>query len=155
MHSLLSHNHGCSHCSASSYPRSSGAFVSEAAGVLTQLATFLTGSGSPLIMVDSYPYFAYASDPAQISLEYALFNPKQPITTWPSAGNAPYASLENARAYNWNLWNHVVETGTPRKPDLRMDVFFLEMFNYNRKAIGVRAEFSIPLSKYASLFNPL
>ena len=79
MHSLLSHNHGCSHCSASSYPPSSGAFVSEAAGVLTQLATFLTGSGSPLIMVDSYPYFAYASDPAQISLEYALFNPKQPI----------------------------------------------------------------------------
>lgn len=76
-------------------------------------------------------------------------------TTWPSAGNAPYASLENARAYNWNLWNHVVETGTPRKPDLRMDVFFLEMFNYNRKAIGVRAEFSIPLSKYASLFSPL
>ena len=79
MHSLLSHNHGCSHCSASSYPPSSGAFVSEAAGVLTQLATFLTGSGSPLIMVDSYPYFAYASYPAQISLEYALFNPKQPI----------------------------------------------------------------------------
>ncbi|RVW17717.1 hypothetical protein CK203_071832 [Vitis vinifera] len=140
MHSLLSHNHGCSHCSASSYPPSSGAFVSEAAGVLTQLATFLTGSGSPLIMVDSYPYFAYASYPAQISLD---------------AGNAPYASLENARAYNWNLWNHVVETGTPRKPDLRMDVFFLEMFNYNRKAIGVRAEFSIPLSKYASLFSPL
>ncbi|KAL6317786.1 hypothetical protein AAG906_030540 [Vitis piasezkii] len=154
MHSLLSHNHGCSHCSASSYPPSSGAFVSEAAGVLTQLATFLTGSGSPLIMVDSYPYFAYASDPAQISLEYALFNPKQPITTWPSAGNAPYASLENARAYNWNLWNHVVETGTPRKPDLRMDVFFLRCLTIIGKQLELEQNFRFLYPNMQACFTP-
>ncbi|OVA06118.1 Glycoside hydrolase [Macleaya cordata] len=56
-----------------SYPPSAGAFSSEVIDVMTQVSTFLHHYGGPL-MIDVYPYFAYANNPTNISLDYALFN---------------------------------------------------------------------------------
>ncbi|KAM7514972.1 hypothetical protein LguiA_004555 [Lonicera macranthoides] len=116
-----------------SYPPSSGAFKSELAGVISQVAAFLLSTNAPL-MLNVYPYFAYVSDPAHVSLEYATFRTNVPVvdgnlkyynlfyamvdavnaalekinagnvaivvseTGWPSAGNDPYTSIDNAKA---------------------------------------------------------
>ncbi|KAF0926811.1 hypothetical protein E2562_027404 [Oryza meyeriana var. granulata] len=49
---------------------------------------------------------------------------------WPSA-DGKGATLENARAYNQNLINHVGQ-GTPKKPG-QMEAYVFAMFNENRK----------------------
>ncbi|XP_059635944.1 probable glucan endo-1,3-beta-glucosidase BG4 [Cornus florida] len=56
----------------SSYPPSAGAFSAEAREALISVLQFLSAQGSPL-MINVYPYFAYASDPANIRLDYAQF----------------------------------------------------------------------------------
>lgn len=55
---------------AASYPPSAGAFTNEAAGVLKDIAQNLWHRGFP-IMINVYPYFAYAAEPDRISLDYA------------------------------------------------------------------------------------
>lgn len=57
---------------AASYPPSAGAFSSEVAGVMANVAGILAIAGAPL-MINVYPYFAYASDPSHVSIDYALF----------------------------------------------------------------------------------
>ncbi|KAM7518984.1 hypothetical protein LguiB_017946 [Lonicera macranthoides] len=126
-----------------SYPPSAGAFKSELVGVISQVAAFMLSTNAPL-MLNVYPYFAYVSDPAHVSLEYATFRTNVPVvdgnlkyynlfyamvdavnaalekinagnvaivvseTGWPSAGNDPYTSIDNAKSYNQNLFNHPV-----------------------------------------------
>lgn len=116
-------------------------------------------------MVNVYPYFAYASNPKQISFEYATFNAKKAVvdgklkyynlfeamvdgfyaalekinagnvtlgvseTGWPTAGKNNYASRQNAKMYNANLYFHVVHNGTPSRPDSLMDTFLFEMLD--------------------------
>ncbi|ESR47345.1 hypothetical protein CICLE_v10001717mg [Citrus x clementina] len=163
---------------ASSYPPSAGAFTNEAAAVLKDIAQNLWHRGFP-IMINVYPYFAYASDPSHISLDYALFQSKDPVVRdgpylyynlfdamvdayysalekidvpnvtlaisesgWPSAGNEPYTSIENAQKYNKNLMDHVLGAkGTPRRPGQTFDTFLFEMFNENQKPAGVEQNF--------------
>lgn len=163
---------------ASSYPPSAGAFTNEAAAVLKDIAQNLWHRGFP-IMINVYPYFAYASDPSHISLDYALFQSKDPVVRdgpylyynlfdamvdafhsalekidvpnvtlaisesgWPSAGNEPYTSIENAQKYNKNLMDHVLGgKGTPRRPGQTFDTFLFEMFNENQKPAGVEQNF--------------
>lgn len=163
---------------AASSPPSAGVFTSEAAGVLKDIAQYLWHRGSPL-MVNVYPYFAYASDPAHISKDYALFQAKDPVVTdgpykyynlfdamidafyaafekigapnvslaisetgWPSAGNEPYTSKENAQIYNKNLMDHVLGgKGTPRRPGQTFNAFYFEMFNEDQKSAGVEQNF--------------
>lgn len=61
---------------SSSYPPSSGAFVSElATSYMKPLLLFLSTSGSPF-MINAYPYFAYKANPNTVSLDYALFQSK-------------------------------------------------------------------------------
>ncbi|KAI3991001.1 hypothetical protein MKX01_026185 [Papaver californicum] len=151
-----------------SYPPSAGAFSPEVIGVMTQVSTFLQLHGAPL-MINVYPYFAYASNPVDISLEYALFTSTTPVVDgtlnyynlfdamvdsfnaalekigmsdvniavsesgWPSAGNEPYTSINNAKTYNTNLLNHVLEGGTPRRPDHHYDTFLFSIFNEDLK----------------------
>ncbi|KAJ7965627.1 Glucan endo-1,3-beta-glucosidase [Quillaja saponaria] len=163
---------------AASYPPSTGAFTPEAANVLKDIGLTLWHHGSP-IMVNVYPYFAYASNPGQISLEYALFKSKNPVvvdgkynyynlfdamvdaihatfkkigvpdinidiaeSVWPSAGNEPHTSTENALTYNRNFLNHVLSgAGTPRRPGRSFNAFIFEMFNENLKPAGVEQNF--------------
>ncbi|KAF3445728.1 hypothetical protein FNV43_RR10904 [Rhamnella rubrinervis] len=168
---------------ASSYPPSAGAFTDEAASAFRDIAPILSQRGSP-IMVNVYPYFAYANDPEHISSDYALFTAKHTIVDdgdykyrnlfdamvdsfvaafekvgaaeiavdvaesgWPSGGNEPFTTVENARTYNKNLMDHVLGgSGTPRRPNKRFNVFLFEMFNENLKAAGAEQNFGF--------FNP-
>ncbi|ESQ42071.1 hypothetical protein EUTSA_v10015407mg [Eutrema salsugineum] len=56
-----------------SYPPSSGEFTSQAREQLVPVLKFLSQTTTP-ILVNIYPYFAYASDPSNILLDYAIFN---------------------------------------------------------------------------------
>ncbi|BFG39625.1 hypothetical protein CerSpe_258990 [Prunus speciosa] len=55
-----------------SYPPSSGAFTLEASSIMSGILPLLAQRGSPL-MINVYPYFAYASDPVNVHLDYAQF----------------------------------------------------------------------------------
>ncbi|XP_057513725.1 probable glucan endo-1,3-beta-glucosidase BG4 [Actinidia eriantha] len=61
-----------------SYPPSSCAFSAEARGTLVEVLKFLSAQASPL-MVNVYPYFAYAADPANVQIDYALFTAPRPV----------------------------------------------------------------------------
>ncbi|GFS43819.1 glycosyl hydrolase superfamily protein [Actinidia rufa] len=61
-----------------SYQPSSGTFSAEAQGALVEVLKFLSAQVSPL-MVNVYPYFAYAADPANVQLDYALFTAPRPV----------------------------------------------------------------------------
>ncbi|OVA08809.1 Glycoside hydrolase [Macleaya cordata] len=163
-----------------SFPPSAGAFSPEVIDIMTQVTAFLKLHKTPL-MVDVYPYFAYADDPAHISSDYALFKSTSPVVVdenlnyynlfdamvdafnaalekidmsdvlvavsgsgWPTAGNDPYASIENAQTYNTNLINHVRNTGTPRRPDQPYYLFLFSMFNEDLKQpAGVEQHFGL------------
>ncbi|PIA41028.1 hypothetical protein AQUCO_02300065v1 [Aquilegia coerulea] len=161
-----------------SFPPSAGVFTEQAVGPMTDITNFLVRTKGSL-MINVYPYFAYASNPQQISLDYALFNLREPTvhdngleyynlfdamvdafyaalekinvnsvflsvaeTGWPTAGNEPYASIENARVYNTNLRQHLQDRiGTPRRPNVEMDLFYFALFNENLKSAGVEQNF--------------
>ncbi|XP_027173982.1 probable glucan endo-1,3-beta-glucosidase BG4 [Coffea eugenioides] len=75
-----------------SYPPSAGQFSPETKGALADVLSFLSIKGSPL-MANVYPYFAYASDPDQVRLDYALFTAKDPVVV---DGNLSYHNLFDA-----------------------------------------------------------
>ncbi|KAI3834613.1 hypothetical protein MKW92_001528 [Papaver armeniacum] len=164
---------------STTYPPSAGAFKDEVVDVMTQISTFLQKHGATL-MVNVYPYFAYAENSADIALPYAQFAADTPIVDgnlkyyslyaamvdsfnaalekigapdvavaisesgWPSAGNEPYSSIENAKAYNKNLMSHVLSEGTPRRPNQQYDVFLFSMFNEDLKQpAGVEQNFGL------------
>lgn len=146
---------------------------------MSHLTCFLHSIGSPLL-INVYPFFALASEPNHIPLDYVLFQSQTPViidgnleyynlfdamvdaflaamvravgredvklvvseTGWPTAGLAPYSSIENARIYNSKLREHVIGVGrTPRKADMIMEVYIYEMFNENLVAEGVKRNF--------------
>jgi len=55
----------------SSYPPSQGAFSVAALPWVGPIASFLASRSTPLL-VNVYPYFAYAADPSSVPLDYAL-----------------------------------------------------------------------------------
>ena len=61
-----------------SNPPSAGAFSKEALVTMYDIAAFLLGTGA-LLMLNVYPYFAYAADPDHISFEFATFRSKEPV----------------------------------------------------------------------------
>ncbi|KAK8692253.1 hypothetical protein V6N13_075724 [Hibiscus sabdariffa] len=102
-----------------SYPPSAGAFSSDAVSTMTNVATILAQHGAPL-MINVYPYFAYSSDPAHISADYALFTSSKPVVI--DAGLEYYnlfdamvdsfnSALEKINFGNVNL--AIAETGWP------------------------------------------
>ncbi|CAA0403860.1 unnamed protein product [Arabidopsis thaliana] len=56
-----------------SYPPSAGDFMPQAREQLTPVLKFLSQTNTP-ILVNIYPYFAYAADPINIQLDYTIFN---------------------------------------------------------------------------------
>ncbi|KAK1279999.1 hypothetical protein QJS04_geneDACA004928 [Acorus gramineus] len=101
------------------YPPSGATFTSEALPIMTDLITFLKGAGFPLL-VNIYPYFAYAANPSAISLDFALL---QPNATGFMDGSLKYTNLFDAM-YDAAVWAvekaggeglnvYVSETGWP------------------------------------------
>lgn len=160
-----------------SYPPSAGTFTAVALGPLSNIAKVVGSSGAPLLL-NVYPYFAYASNPQQIPLNYALFTSTTPVvdgnlhyynlfdamvdsfyaalekigatdvtleiseTGWPTKGNEPFTSVENAVTYNKNFVNHVSSgAGTPRRPNVKYSGILFEMFNEDLKAAGIEQNF--------------
>ncbi|XP_047338313.1 glucan endo-1,3-beta-glucosidase 11-like [Impatiens glandulifera] len=61
-----------------SYPPSSGSFRRDLTGLITQIVSFLTKTGSPFL-INAYPYFAYKDSPKQISIDFVLFQPNSGV----------------------------------------------------------------------------
>ncbi|KAK1549970.1 hypothetical protein Q3G72_027286 [Acer saccharum] len=76
----------------SSYPPSSGAFTLEASSTLKGVLNFLSQTQSPLL-INVYPYLAYASDPVNVRLDYAQFTATEPIVR---DGDLSYYNLFDA-----------------------------------------------------------
>lgn len=60
----------------------------------------------------------------------------------PTLGQAPYASVEDARIYNNRLRKHARGVGiTPQKDDINLQVYIRPMFNENLKKAGEEQNF--------------
>ncbi|KAL7102676.1 hypothetical protein ACP275_08G133000 [Erythranthe tilingii] len=68
-----------------SFPPSAGRFRVELTRIMPQFLQFLSATRAPFWM-NAYPYFAYKSDPNNISLDYVLFNPNTGVVD-------PYTNL--------------------------------------------------------------
>ncbi|CAN7041519.1 unnamed protein product, partial [Brassica rapa subsp. trilocularis] len=164
-----------------SYPPSAASFLPDLTEIMTEISSILSQTNSPL-MANIYPYFAYASDPKDISLDYAVFKSNTPVVIdgdlkysnmfvamvdgfnaalekinarnvvvtvaesgWPTEGNPPYTSVDNARAYNLGLLTcgGATRMRTPRRPETAVDVFLFEMFRENQKQGPVEESFGM------------
>ncbi|XP_026390941.1 putative glucan endo-1,3-beta-glucosidase GVI [Papaver somniferum] len=72
-----------------SYPPSAGIFRKDSIKVMRGVVNFLQTWGYPLFL-NVYPYFAYANNPAEIRLDYALFNTTDVVV---QDGHLQYNSL--------------------------------------------------------------
>lgn len=110
---------------STSSPPSSATFKASILPYVKQLLQFLSHTESPL-MVNAYPYFAYANDPKGVSLDYALFRAKQGVKD-PRTGFT-YGSLFDAQVdavyfaikaagFNGRLPVLVSESGWPSSGD--------------------------------------
>ncbi|KAK3040374.1 hypothetical protein RJ639_026779 [Escallonia herrerae] len=77
---------------ANSYPPSAATFSAEARETLVQVLKFLSAQANPL-MINVYPYFAYASDPVNVRLDYAQFTASGPVVV---DGSLSYQNLFDA-----------------------------------------------------------
>ncbi|MCD7462292.1 Glucan endo-1,3-beta-glucosidase [Datura stramonium] len=69
-------------------------------------------------------------------------------TGWPSEGNNPSSTIENAQIYYRNLVNHVKGgVGTPKKPGIIIETYLFAMFDENEKQGDVT-------EKHFGLFYP-
>ncbi|TXG61643.1 hypothetical protein EZV62_013006 [Acer yangbiense] len=135
----------------SSYPPSSGAFTLEASSTLKGVLNFLSQTQSPLL-INVYPYLAYASDPVNVRLDYAQFTATEPIVRdgdlsyygWPSAGNGDFTTPQLAATYNKNFMNRITTNkGTPKRPEAHIQGFIFATFNENQKPAGVEQNFGL------------
>eukprot|EP00250_Pteridium_aquilinum_P010550 c19470_g1_i1 orf=643-2112(-) len=110
---------------SSSFPPSAGAFSpSIASSVMQPMLDFLEQTNS-YVMLNAYPFFAYESQPAIISLDYAIFA-SQDVVKDPKTGLS-YTNLFDAQLDAFfaamallgypNLNIVVTETGWPSKGD--------------------------------------
>ncbi|KAF8388739.1 hypothetical protein HHK36_025419 [Tetracentron sinense] len=86
-----------------SYPPSNGVFLAEVAEGMTDILKALSSGGtSSSLMVNVYPYFAYAADPANVRLDYAQFTAIGPVV---HDGNLSYSNLFDAivDAFYWAM----------------------------------------------------
>ncbi|RLN22868.1 putative glucan endo-1,3-beta-glucosidase GVI [Panicum miliaceum] len=148
----------------SSYPPSQGAFSEAALPTVGPIASFLASRSAPLL-VNVYPYFAYATDPSSVPLAYTnMFDAIVDAVHaalgrvaasgggavdvvvseagWPSGGAG--ASVGNAAAYVNNVVRRVGSgRGTPRRAGKAVEAFVFAMFNENQKPEGVERHFGL------------
>ncbi|XP_042481508.1 probable glucan endo-1,3-beta-glucosidase BG4 isoform X1 [Macadamia integrifolia] len=86
---------------ANSYPPSAAVFTAEAASSMPNILQFLSDNGAP-IMLNVYPYFAYAGDPTNVRLDYALFSATGPVV---QDGALSYSNIFDAMvdAFIWAM----------------------------------------------------
>ncbi|CAI9100419.1 OLC1v1037419C1 [Oldenlandia corymbosa var. corymbosa] len=86
---------------ANSYPPSATTFSPDTKGAFFDVLTFLLQKGSPL-MVNVYPYFAYAAEPANVRLSYAQFSSEEAVV---KDGDLSYNNLFDATidAFYWAM----------------------------------------------------
>ncbi|KAL6854321.1 hypothetical protein ACP4OV_019224 [Aristida adscensionis] len=114
---------------AVSYPPSSAYFRKDLLPVLCPILDFHARAGSPFL-VNAYPYFAYAGDPAGVQLDYALLEPGHAGVADPGTGlrytdmlgaqvDAVYHAIAaaNGAAARAGVEVRVSETGWPSAGD--------------------------------------
>ncbi|XP_073009127.1 putative glucan endo-1,3-beta-glucosidase GVI [Typha latifolia] len=103
----------------SSFPPSQGTFSESAASVMTPIVKFLESKNTPLLL-NVYPYFAYAGSPEEVRLDYALFTATDVVVRDGGLGyrnlfdamvDAMYAAVEKVGATSVEMV--VSETGWP------------------------------------------
>ncbi|XP_015692829.2 putative glucan endo-1,3-beta-glucosidase GVI [Oryza brachyantha] len=76
-----------------SYPPSQGAFSEAASPYMAPIVTYLASKGAPLL-VNVYPYFAYAADAERVQLGYALLSSSQAASV--TDGGVVYTNMFDA-----------------------------------------------------------
>ncbi|KAL3613746.1 hypothetical protein CASFOL_041820 [Castilleja foliolosa] len=108
-----------------SYPPSAGAFRKDLTQKLTCILDFHSKVGSPFL-INAYPYFAYKSNPKQVSLDFVLFESVSAATVDSVSGlhydnmfhsqiDAAYSAVEKLGYKTVHL--QISETGWPSKGD--------------------------------------
>ncbi|PKA61769.1 hypothetical protein AXF42_Ash008600 [Apostasia shenzhenica] len=104
-----------------SYPPSRGAFSGNSSPVMAPLVAFLAARNSPLL-VNVYPYFAFAGNEADVRLDYALFTAGGKVVSDGELGywnlfdamvDAVYAAVERVGGGGEGVEVVVSETGWP------------------------------------------
>lgn len=120
-----------------SFPPSAGAFSGAAAQYLQPIVQFLVNTGAPLL-ANVYPYFSYAGNPGQISLQYALFTAPGTVVQdgqfayknlFDALVDALYASLERIGAGSVRIV--VSESGWPSGGGFAATVGNAQTYNSN------------------------
>ncbi|KAG5255305.1 hypothetical protein OIU76_019029 [Salix suchowensis] len=107
-----------------SYPPSAGSFRKDLVGCITPILNFHAKTNSPFL-INAYPFFAFKSNPKQVSLDFVLFQPNQGVVD-PKSNlhydnmlfaqiDAVYSALASL-GYS-KLPVHISETGWPSKGD--------------------------------------
>ncbi|GJM92839.1 hypothetical protein PR202_ga09343 [Eleusine coracana subsp. coracana] len=78
-----------------SYPPSQGTFSEAALPAVGPIASFLASRSAPLL-VNVYPYFAYAADPATVRLDYALLSAAGGTEAVVTDGGVAYGNMFDA-----------------------------------------------------------
>ncbi|CDP03931.1 unnamed protein product [Coffea canephora] len=113
----------------SSFPPSSGSFRSDVSDkVLKPLLQFLDRTKS-FFFIDVYPYFAWASQPASINLDYALLASKNITYTDPVSG-LTYTNLLDQML---DALMAKPKIGTPARPGVVLPAFIFALYNENQK----------------------
>ncbi|XP_076895866.1 putative glucan endo-1,3-beta-glucosidase A6 [Bidens hawaiensis] len=137
-------------CLEASFPPSSGKFrASVTDSVITPLLQFINRTKS-FFFIDVYTYFAWAADPVNIKLDYALLEPNVSGYTDPVTGlmytnlleqmlDAVYFAMKRAGYPNIRIF--IAETGWPNGGDI--DQIGANIYNaavYNRNVIKLLTE---------------
>lgn len=106
------------------------------------------GSNTPVVVDGDYHYtnmFDVVVDSFYSALEklnYGGANVYVAETGWPTRGNPPYTSVENARTYNQGLLKKFTmgsTRATLRRPNVPVVTFFFEMFDEVEQGFGLSA----------------
>ncbi|XP_074321596.1 glucan endo-1,3-beta-glucosidase-like [Silene latifolia] len=76
-------------------------------------------------------------------------------TGWPSAGNEPHTSIENAYKFNQGLVDAMKNIGTPRRIDDFLDVFIFSMFNENKRSQGIGQHWGLHYANETQVYEML
>ncbi|KAJ6423126.1 hypothetical protein OIU84_024121 [Salix udensis] len=118
-----------------SYPPSAGSFRKDLVGCITPILNFHAKTNSPFL-INAYPFFAFKSNPKQVSLDFVLFQPNQGKLAGHLKGDEDEvgATFENAKKYNGNLLKTICQRkGTPMRPNTDLNIYVFALFNENMK----------------------